>query len=192
MLSNAEQLANISAVKRRVKDSIELGVGYLDLVSIHSPLTDRDRRLGTYHAFLGFVRAVGLLKEIEEYVREDDLLLGVDDHSENLPALNQLELSPFNAHSDVVQYCGANGIAVGCAAWSKLSGVDVVRPRGGRRSRTLPRSRARRRHRSWCGGHCRKGTSACPDWDVRQSWKGSRSPRIVTAVSILQGLLRLC
>jgi len=137
MLSNAEQSASVSTVKRRVKDAIaELGVGYLDLVSIHSPLTDRDRRLGTYQALLelrdaGFVRAVGVcnygigpLKEIEEYVREDDLLSGVVDHSENLPALNQLELSPFNAHSDVVRYCDANGIAVGCAAWSKLSGVD--------------------------------------------------------------------
>jgi len=71
----------------------------------------------------GFVRSVGVcnygvtpLQEIEELVGGDNLA--------NLPAINQLELSPFNAHSDVVQYCDRNGIAVGCSAWSKLSGVD--------------------------------------------------------------------
>jgi diketogulonate reductase-like aldo/keto reductase len=42
----------------------------------------------------------------------------------NLPAINQLELSPFNRHHEIVQYCDRNDIAVGCSAWSKLSGVD--------------------------------------------------------------------
>ncbi|KAL7533619.1 hypothetical protein ACHAXR_005344 [Thalassiosira sp. AJA248-18] len=129
-LSNNEQsIGDIVAVKRRVKNAIaELGVGYLDLVSIHSPLTNKVRRLETYQALLelrdaGFVRSVGVcnyglgpLREIEEMVGDDNL--------ENLPAMNQLELSPFNMHREVVEYCDANGIAVGCSAWSKLSGVD--------------------------------------------------------------------
>ena len=128
-LSNGEQSTDIVSVKRAVKKSIaELGVGYLDMVSIHSPLTDKDRRLTTYQALLelrdsGFVKSVGVcnfgvgaLQEIQTMVGENNL--------ENLPAMNQLELSPFNMHSDVVQYCDQNGIAVGCSAWSKLSGVQ--------------------------------------------------------------------
>ena len=43
----------------------ELGVGYLDMISIHSPLTDKERRLATYQASLelldsGFVKSVGV------------------------------------------------------------------------------------------------------------------------------------
>ena len=58
--------ASYIAVKRSVKNAIaELGCGYLDMVSIHSPLTDKDRRLATYQALLdlrdsGFVKAVGV------------------------------------------------------------------------------------------------------------------------------------
>jgi len=127
-LSNAEQSTDAVAVKRAVKNAIaELGVGYLDLVSIHSPLTDEARRLGTYRALLelrdaGFVRAVGLANYGVGPLREIERM--VETQIENLPAINQLELSPFNPHGDVVRYCNDNGIAVGCAAWSKLSGVD--------------------------------------------------------------------
>ena len=127
-LSNDEQSTDAVAVKRRVKEAISrLGVGYLDMVMIHSPLTDAGRRRGTYRALLelrdaGFARSVGVcnygIGPLEE-VR--DLVGG---NADDLPALNQLELSPFNAHRDVVRYCGALGIAIGCSAWSKLSGVD--------------------------------------------------------------------
>ena len=115
-------------VKRSVKNGIsELGVGYLDMVLIHSPLTDKERRLATYQALLdlrnsGFVKSIGVcnyglgpLKEIQEMV---------NNVVEDLPAINQLELSPFNMHKGIVEYCDKNGIAVGCSAWSKLSGVN--------------------------------------------------------------------
>ena len=123
-LSNDEQSLHRIDVKRAVQAQIKLlGVQYLDMVSIHSPLTDRSRRLETYAALLelrdgGFVKSVGVcnygveaLKEIKEYGLE-------------LPCMNQLELSPFNTHSDVVEWCRDNSIAIGCGAWSKLSGVD--------------------------------------------------------------------
>ena len=128
-LSNDEQSTDPIAVKRRVKEAISrLGVGYLDMAMIHSPLTDAGRRIGTYRALLelrdaGFVRSVGVcnygigpLEEVRDLVGSGN----VDD----LPALNQLELSPFNAHIDVVRYCDSHGISIGCSAWSKLSGVD--------------------------------------------------------------------
>ena len=67
----------------------------------------------------GFVKSIGVcnyglgpLAELEEEFDKD------------LPAINQLELSPFNMHKDVVQWCGLHGVAVGCSAWSKLSGTD--------------------------------------------------------------------
>jgi len=123
-LSNDEQSTKRIQVRRAVKDQIAaLGVNYLDMVSIHSPLTDRNRRLETYAALLelrdaGFVKSVGVanygigpLNEMKE--------AGFD-----LPTVNQLELSPFNTHEDVVSWCKENGIAVACSAWSKLSSSD--------------------------------------------------------------------
>lgn len=41
-----------------------------------------------------------------------------------LPAVNQLELSPFNAHKEIVDWCSTYGVAVSCAAWSRLSSAD--------------------------------------------------------------------
>lgn len=123
-LSNSEQSTKRIQVRRAVKAQIAaLGSKYLDMVSIHSPLTDRDRRLETYAALLelrdaGFVKSVGVanygigsLNEIKE--------AGFD-----LPSVNQLELSPFNTHQDIVTWCKENGVALGCSAWSKLSSND--------------------------------------------------------------------
>ena len=62
------------------------------------------------------------MEEIQKLIGVD--VLGNVKIINDLPAINQLELSPFNTHCDVVQFCDKNGIAVGCAAWSKLSGVD--------------------------------------------------------------------
>lgn len=123
-VSNAEQSTKRVDVQRAVKSQIAtLGTQYLDMVSLHSPLTDRDRRRESYAALLelrdgGFVKSVGVcnygieaLKELKEY--------GFD-----LPRVNQIELSPFNTHSDVVSWCNSNNVAIACGAWSKLSGTD--------------------------------------------------------------------
>lgn len=127
-ISNAEQSTDPVSVRRSVKKAIaELGVGYLDMVSIHSPLTDKDRRLTTYQALLelrdgGFVKSVSVCNYGVGPLEEIAKLVG--DNVEDYPAMNQLELSPFNQHADVVNWCKNNGVAVGCSAWSKLSGVD--------------------------------------------------------------------
>ena len=127
-ISNSEQSTDAVAVRRSVKKAIaELGVGYLDMVSIHSPLTDKERRLTTYQALLelrdgGFVKSIGVCNYGVGPLEEITKLVG--DNVEDYPAINQLELSPFNQHSNVVNWCNENGVAVGCSAWSKLSGVD--------------------------------------------------------------------
>lgn len=123
-LSNEEQSTDAITVRRSVKAAIAtLGCSYLDLVSIHSPFSDKSRRLASYQALLdlrdsGFVKSVGVcnygLGPLQEIAAA-----GME-----LPAVNQLELSPFNAHKDVVDWCDKNGIAISCGAWSKLSGAD--------------------------------------------------------------------
>ena len=59
----------------------------------------------------------------------------------NLPAINQLELSPFNRHQEIVQYCDRNDIAVGCSAWSKTKWCGWTRGGLGGAVKTLPRQR---------------------------------------------------
>ena len=142
-ISNEEQSTDPNKIRKAVSDAIEeLEVDYLDMVSIHSPLINPETRLATYQALIDLqqqkqqqgrgggaqttkisssppiVRSVGVcnyglgpLKEIAA--------AGLP-----LPVVNQLELSPFNTHADVVEYCSKNGIAVSCAAWSKLSGAN--------------------------------------------------------------------
>jgi hypothetical protein len=67
-ISNAEQSTDATAVRRSVKAAIAaLGCSYLDMVSIHSPLTDQSRRMATYQTLLelrdsGFVKTVGVCK----------------------------------------------------------------------------------------------------------------------------------
>lgn len=128
-ISNEEQSTDPDKIRRAVLETMNtLGVDYLDMVSIHSPLTNSETRLATYRALLDLqgddrtkslpiIRSIGVcnyglgpLKEIAA--------AGLP-----LPIVNQLELSPFNGHKDVVEWCGRNGVAVSCAAWSKLSGV---------------------------------------------------------------------
>lgn len=123
-VSNAEQSVKRSEVKRAVKQQIsELNVQYLDLVSIHSPLTDANKRRETFGALIE-LRDAGLVKSVGVCNYGVKALMKIQDDGFELPSINQLELSPFNTHSDVTSFCKENNIAVSCAAWSKLSGTD--------------------------------------------------------------------
>lgn len=66
----------------------------------------------------GFVKTVGVCNYGLAALKE----IAVADLE--LPAVNQLELSPFNAHKEVVDWCSTYGVAVSCGAWSRLSGAD--------------------------------------------------------------------
>lgn len=124
-ISNAEQSTDPTEVKAAVHRAILAlpGVNYLDMVSIHSPLTDSKRRLATYQTLLelqqnGLIRAIGVcnygLGPLQELERS-----GLPP-----PSVDQLELSPFQTHCNVVDYCNDHGIAVACSAWSRLSSAD--------------------------------------------------------------------
>jgi diketogulonate reductase-like aldo/keto reductase len=130
-ISNEEQSIDPDKIRRAILETMDtLGVEYLDMVSVHSPLTNSETRLAAYRALVDLqqrndrkksspiIRSIGVcnyglgpLKEI--------VAAGLP-----LPVVNQLELSPFNGHKDVVEWCDRNGVAVSCAAWSKLSGAS--------------------------------------------------------------------
>lgn len=122
-LSNEEQSIDPQAVRKAVKQQIKLlGVTYLDMVMIHSPLTDKARRLATYRALIdlqtkGLVRAVGVchfgVAPLQELV----------DAGLPAPSVIQLVLSPFHPHADVAKWAFDHGSILECAAWSKLSSV---------------------------------------------------------------------
>lgn len=120
-ISNTEQSLDPISVRRSVKATIAtLGCLYLDMVSVHSPLTDKTRRLESYKSLL-FLRDAGFVKSVGVSNYGVGALQEILDADLDLPAVNQLELSPFNQHQDVVEWCNKNGVAISCCAWSKLS-----------------------------------------------------------------------
>lgn len=132
-LSNSEQSTSQLIVKRTVKKAMADFGTYFDMVSLHSPLTSSEQRLTTYSALLelrneGFIRSVGVCNYGVGALKE------LQSNNLDFPSSNQLEISPFNTHDDVVKFCSNNRIVVSCSAWSKLSstpaiekGWDVVR-----------------------------------------------------------------
>jgi diketogulonate reductase-like aldo/keto reductase len=127
-IANDEQSTNFHIVQQAVQRALEmLNVDYLDMVSIHSPLTDSSRRIATYRSLLemrqqqqeqAIVKSVGVCNYGLAALQE------LQQAGLPLPIMNQLELSPFHTHHDVVDYCRKHGIVVGCAAWSRLSSAD--------------------------------------------------------------------
>lgn len=127
-ISNSDQSASIKEVKQNVRREMrKLGLdgkkSFLDLVSIHSPLTDKERRLTSYRALLelqeeGIIKAVGVCNYGVGALNE------IIEAGMPAPAINQLELSPFNQHKDVVAWALKHDMKLSCAAWSKLSSVN--------------------------------------------------------------------
>lgn len=123
-LSNSEQSTDPSSTRSIIRRLIsELDTPYLDLVCLHSPLPGSERRIATYRTLLqlqdeGLIRSVGVCNYGLCHLKE------LSYHNLPMPTVNQLEISPFNNHEPIVQYCNDNNIQVSCAAWSKLSGVS--------------------------------------------------------------------
>ncbi|PAV17984.1 Aldo keto reductase [Pyrrhoderma noxium] len=95
-----------------VEESLtKLGVSYVDLYLIHSPLSGKEKRTEAYRALLekrdaGKIRTVGVsnygVKHLEE-IREAGL---------ETPAVNQIELHPFCQQKDIVAYCKQHNIII--------------------------------------------------------------------------------
>jgi len=126
---------------------------YLDLVSLHSPLTTKEKRLTTYRALVELQQETKVNSMTSNSENNDkDSSTGIDppecpkiraigvcnygirplqeilEAGLPLPQINQLEISPFNQHKEVVAFCQQHQIVIGCAAWSKLSGAKGPQP----------------------------------------------------------------
>lgn len=110
----------IDASLRKVK-----ALEYIDIFLIHSPQTNRDRRLGTYQALQeavdsGKVKAIGVsnygvhhLKELLEW-----------DGLKYKPVVNQVELNPWLQRQDIVKFCKENDIHL--EAYSPLTQANLL------------------------------------------------------------------
>lgn len=87
------------------------GLGYIDLMLIHSPLTSKAERLGTWKALqeavkAGKIKSIGVsnygIHHLNELLEWDGL--------EILPVVNQVELSPWLMRSELNEFCRSKDI----------------------------------------------------------------------------------
>ena len=119
------------ATRKAIKESIrKCGLGYLDLYLLHSPYGGRSRRLECWRAVEdaieeGEVRAGGVSNFGVKHVRFVSSRIGVvlmgplrqlqellDSKPKIIPAVNQIEVHPFNTRTDITSFCREHNIVV--------------------------------------------------------------------------------
>lgn len=101
--------------KKAVEVSLERAkdIGYIDMVLMHSPQSNYEKRHGSWMALQeavasGKVKNIGIsnygVKHIKELLAYPDL--------EIKPAVNQIELHPWLCRKELVEYCKSEGIAI--------------------------------------------------------------------------------
>lgn len=109
----AENERSYEAVRESIKESVRAcGLGYIDLFLLHSPYGGKEARLNSWRALEdavleGEVRIPGVSNYGEKHIAE---LLSSSPRL--LPAVNQIELHPFNTHSSLAAYCASHGIVI--------------------------------------------------------------------------------
>lgn len=105
--------ASYEAVRKSITKSVkECGLGYIDLFLLHSPYGGKEARLSSWKALEdavmeGEVRIPGVSNYGEKHIAE---LLSSSPRI--LPAINQVEMHPFNTHTKLAQYCHEQGIVI--------------------------------------------------------------------------------
>ncbi|KAM0715381.1 hypothetical protein Q7P37_008879 [Cladosporium fusiforme] len=105
--------ASYDAVRKSIKKSVqECGLGYIDLFLLHSPYGGKTARLESWKALEdavddGEVRIPGVSNYGEKHIAE---LLSSNPRIK--PAVNQIEVHPFNTRSALTQYCKDHDIVV--------------------------------------------------------------------------------
>ncbi|KAF2269258.1 Aldo/keto reductase [Lojkania enalia] len=109
LASNSAYDTARKAIKRSVE---ECGLGYIDLFLLHSPYGGKKARLESWRAIedaiddgeikIGGVSNYGV-KHLQELLQSKPRIL---------PAVNQIEVHPFNTRSDITSFCQENGIVV--------------------------------------------------------------------------------
>ncbi|THV47878.1 hypothetical protein BGAL_0283g00150 [Botrytis galanthina] len=101
------------ATRKAVKDSLKRsGLDYIDLYLLHSPYGGKKRRLECWRAVEdaiadGEVRAGGVSNYGVKHLQEI-----LDSKPRTIPAVNQIEVHPFNTRTDITSFCQSNGIVV--------------------------------------------------------------------------------
>lgn len=101
--------------KKAIAERIEVAksIEYIDLILIHSPQSNYEKRHGTWLALQeavdsGLVKSIGVsnygIKHIKELLAYPDL--------KYKPVINQIEIHPWCARTELATWCQDNGIAV--------------------------------------------------------------------------------
>ncbi|KAJ6273598.1 Aldo/keto reductase [Bipolaris maydis] len=109
LASNSAYETARKAIKRSVK---EAGLGYIDLFLLHSPYGGKQARLDSWRAVEdaiddGEVRIGGVSNYGVKHLQE---LL--DSNPRVAPAVNQIEVHPFNTRKDITSFCQQHNIVV--------------------------------------------------------------------------------
>lgn len=101
------------AARRSIRHSVETcGLGYIDLFLLHSPYGGKNARLASWRAVEdaiqdGEIRIGGVsnygVKHLDELVASKPRIM---------PAVNQIEVHPFNTRTSIVEACQKYGILV--------------------------------------------------------------------------------
>jgi diketogulonate reductase-like aldo/keto reductase len=105
--------ASYEAARKAIKQSVETsGLGYIDLFLLHSPYGGKSSRLASWKAVEdaiadGEVKTGGVsnygVKHLEELLATKPRII---------PAVNQIEVHPFNTRTNITSFCQKNGIVV--------------------------------------------------------------------------------
>lgn len=121
---------NYDAAKAVVDESLRLtGLDYIDLYLLHAPYGGKENRLGAWRALVeaveaGKVRSIGVsnygvhhLEELEEWIKQTEEKEGKG--KGGVLSVNQVELHPWLARDDIVEWCRKRGIVMEvCCFWT--------------------------------------------------------------------------
>ncbi len=107
--------------KQHIENTLKVtGFDYVDLYLLHSPYGGKENRIGAWKALVegveaGKIRSIGVsnygvhhLDELEAYIKETDSSQGPQ--KGGVISINQVELHPWLARKDIVDWCKARGV----------------------------------------------------------------------------------
>lgn len=105
--------SDYNTARKSIKKSVqECGLGYIDLFLLHSPYGGKKARLESWRA-------------VEDAIADGEIKIGgvsnygvkhlqelMDSQPRVHPAVNQIEVHPFNTRTEITSFCQKNGIMV--------------------------------------------------------------------------------
>lgn len=115
--------------KKHIENTLEItGFEYVDLYLLHSPYGGKENRIGAWKALVegveaGKIRSIGVsnygvhhLDELEAYIKETES--GQGKGKGGVISINQVELHPWLARPDIVDWCKQRGVL--CEAYCPI------------------------------------------------------------------------